>query len=262
MNGTCALCNCSAKLIDSHFLPAALYQEMNDPTGPIKHMIVVTPKGTFQSGEQFHMHLLCQTCEERFQTNGENWTLATRYRSDGTFPLRDLLRQSQPSNSTAETSVYEATSIAALEVDRLVYFAASILWRAGITAWTTKFADAPKIDLPPPLSTELKDYLLGRRAFPASIFLVVSVASEAQPMRMLLVPWKVQECPFIKYEAHIPGLMFEWFINGQSKLDTWSLNNPPKRIVLTDLVRRRLERVAAKIISASERKGGLKKHFS
>jgi hypothetical protein len=208
------------------------------------------------------MHLLCQQCEIRFQQGGEDWTLAGRYRSDGTFQLRDLLLKSTPSNSKGETSVYEATSIPALDVDRLVYFAASILWRAGASAWTTKFADAPKIDLPPPLLTELADYLLGRRAFPASVFLVVSVASEAQPIRMLLAPLKTQECPFIRYEAHIPGLMFEWFINGQPELDTWSLNNPPKRIVLTTLVRQRLLHVAAKIIPGSQPKGGLKKHFS
>ena len=71
-------------------MPAALYQEMNDPNGPIKNMIVVTTRGTFQSAEQFHMPLLCQACEIRFQKGGENWTLENRYRSDGSFPLRDL----------------------------------------------------------------------------------------------------------------------------------------------------------------------------
>jgi hypothetical protein len=51
MTGTCALCGNTATLIDSHFMPAALYQEMNDPNGPIKNMIVVTTRGTFQSAE-------------------------------------------------------------------------------------------------------------------------------------------------------------------------------------------------------------------
>jgi hypothetical protein len=262
MHGVCALCGQAAALIDSHFLPAALYQEMNDPTGPIKSMVVVTPDGTFQSGAQFHMHLLCMECEIRFQQGGEAWTLRMRYRSDETFPLRDLLLKSSPSNSNAETRIYEATTVADLEIDQLVYFAASILWRAGITDWATKFANAPKIDLSAPLMSKLAAYLQGTDSFPSDVFLVVSLAPEAQPIRTLLVPVKVQDTPFTKYEAHIPGMMFEWFIGAASALDTWSLNNPPRRIVLTDLIRQRLLKVAAKNIPASEPKGSLKKQFS
>ncbi len=134
MNGTCALCSVTAELIDSHFLPAALYKEMNDPAGPIKNMNAVTPKGTYQSGEQFHMPLLCQDCEIRFQQGGENRTLAMRYRSDGTYPLRELLRQSKSIYSNEGTSVYDAVAIADIKTDHLIYFAASIFWRAGVTS--------------------------------------------------------------------------------------------------------------------------------
>lgn len=96
MVATCALCGKVETLIASHFMPAALYPELNDPTDPIKHMIVVTRKGTFQSGEQFAMPLLYQKCEIRFQQGGESWTLANRYRSDGSFPLREMLLASAP----------------------------------------------------------------------------------------------------------------------------------------------------------------------
>ncbi|MFZ0912495.1 MAG: hypothetical protein WBQ76_11820 [Candidatus Korobacteraceae bacterium] len=261
MIGNCALCGNYGTLIDSHFMPAALYPELNDPAGPIKHMIVMTRKGTFQSPEQFHMPLLCRACEVRFQQGGENWVLGMRYRSDGTFPLRDLLQRATPVDSNVATSVFDARSLSGVDVDRLLYFAASIFWRAGIANWTTKFADAPKIDLKPEIMAKFADYLLGNGPFPGETSLIVSVASNAQPQRAIICPIKAQETPFVRYEAHIPGMMFELFVDAGPTYDTWSLNNPPERIVLTDLVTKRVLQAAGDIVSESEPKGSLKKHL-
>ena len=261
MMGNCALCGKYETLIDSHFMPAALYQELNDPAGPIKNMIVATRKGTFQSPEQFHMPLMCQACEIRFQQGGENWVLAVRYRSNGSFPLRDSLQRTTPIESNGATSVFDARSITGIEVDRLLYFAASIFWRAGIAHWTTKFADAPKIDLRPEIMTKFAHYLLGNGAFPGETSLNVCVASDAQPQRIMISPIKAQETPFVRYEAHIPGMMFELFIDAGPTYDTWSLNNVPERIMLTDMVTKRVLGVAGVIIPASEPKGSLKKHL-
>lgn len=261
MTGKCALCGNHETLIDSHFMPAALYQELNDAAGPIKHMIVVTRKGTFQNPEQFHMPLLCQACEIRFQKGGEDWTLAMRYRSDGSFPLRQLLQGATPISSNKETSVFDARAINGLELDQLLYFAASIFWRAGIADWTTKFASAPKIDLKPEIMAKFADYLLAKGAFPSETSLNVWVASDAQPRRAMISPLKAQEAPFVRYEAHIPGMVFELFIDAGPTYDEWSLNNAPERIVLTELVTKRILKIAADIVPESEPKGGLKKHL-
>lgn len=261
MTGNCALCGNVETLIDSHFMPAALYQELNDPAGPIKHMIVVTQKGTFQNPEQFHMPLLCQACEIRFQQGGEHWVLEMRYRSDGTFPLRDLLRGATRVSSNKETSVFDARPINGLDVDRRLYFAASIFWRSGIADWATRFADAPKIDLKPEIMAKFADHLLGRGAFPSETSLNVWVASDAQPQRAMIPPLKAQETPFVRYEAHIPGMIFELFVDAGPTNDVWSLNNAPERIVLTELVTRRILKIASEIAPKSEPKGSLKKHL-
>ena len=260
MAGNCALCGNYGTLIDSHFMPAALYQELNEPAGPIQNMIVVTRKGTFQSPEQFHMPLLCQACEIRFQQGGENWVLAKRYRSDGSFPLRDLLQAATPVDSNGTSSVFDARSVTGVDVDRLLYFAASIFWRAGIANWATKFADAPKIDLRPEIMAKFADYLLGNGAFPGETSLNVWVASDAQPQRAIISPSKAQETPFVRYEAHIPGMVFELFVDAGHTCDTWSLNNPPERIVLTNMVTQRVLQIARDIVPESEPKGSLKKH--
>ena len=161
MTENCALFGKYETLIDSHFMPAALYRELNDPAGPIKNMIVARRKGTFQSPAQFHTPLMCQACEIKFQQGGENWVLAMRYRSDGSFSLRDLLASATPSSTNGATSVFNARSISGIDVDRLLYFSASIFWRAGITRRTTKFADAPQIDLRPEIMAKFAHYRLG-----------------------------------------------------------------------------------------------------
>jgi hypothetical protein len=135
MTGTCALCGTNGTLLDSHFMPRSLYQELLQPGFAIKQIVVLTGDKTNQSGQQFSMHLLCQACEIRFQKGGEDWTLGNRYRSDGSFPLRDLLLNAVPSETKPDGSrVYEARAVAGLAVDQLIYFAASIFWRAGITS--------------------------------------------------------------------------------------------------------------------------------
>ena len=175
MTGSCALCGNYGTLLDSHFMPAACYPELNDPAGPIKHMIVMTRKGTFQSPEQF--------------------------------------------------------------------------------------ADSPKIDLRPEIMAKFAVYLLGNGAFLRETSLNVLVASDAQPQRAMICPIKAQETPFVRYEAHIPGMIFELFVDAGPTYDTWSLNNAPERIVLTDMVTKRVLQIADDIVPESEPKGSLKKHL-
>jgi hypothetical protein len=262
MTGTCALCGNTAPLIDSHFMPAALYQDMNEPNGPIKHMIVVTMLGTFQSAEQFQMPLLCQACEIRFQKGGEDWTLANRYRSDGSFPLRDLLLSSTPETEKGDgTKIFEAANVSGLMIEQLIYFAASLFWRAGIADWKVKFAEAPKIDLTTDLTGKLRDYLLGQGPFPAAASVFVLVDAEVKPQRVISSPAKVSEIPYLRYEAHIPGMIFELAVDVLPPLGEMSLDSPIERIILTPLVTQRVKVMGAPLIAASEPKGSLKKHF-
>lgn len=263
MAGTCALCGNTATLLNSHFMPAALYQEMNDPKGPIKNMIVLATRGTFQSADQFQMPLLCEICEIRFQKGGENWTLANRYRSDGTFPLRELLLSSTPELQRADgVSIYEARKVPGLMVEQLLYFAASLFWRAGIADWRVRFAEAPKIDLTPDLMDRLRNYLLGNEPFPAAASVFVLVDAEPNPQRVIVPPNKVAEVPHERYETHIPGMIFELAVNVVSPFDEMSLDSLVERIILTPLVTQRVKLIGASLIASSEPKGSLKRHFS
>lgn len=256
----CALCTTLAPLIDSHYMPAALYKELNDPGGDIPHMIVVKKNAaTVQNPSQISQPLLCQECEIRFQHGGENWVLARRYRSDGSFPLQKSLNAATPESANDKTRVYDLSTVKDVEIDRLTYFGASIFWRAAATNWSTKLVSLPGLDLSAPLMTQLNDYLMGRSAFPAEVFLFVSVAEETTPVRLMTFPQRdIELSDFGRYEFHIPGMMFELFVNAPDKLDAFSINNPPHRIMLTKLVRERVQRFAPKLILSSTPVGSLK----
>ncbi len=259
ITGNCALCGSSAPLINSHFMPAALYQELNDPHGEIQHMIVVKPDVTRQDPSQISQPLLCQQCEIRFQQHGENWVLSRRYRSDGSFPLQKSLEAATPESTNADTRIYDVSKVEDVEVDQLIYFAASIYWRAAAANWATRAVSLPRIDFSPQLMTSLNDYLMGRSGFPSQLFLWVSVAEEKIPLRLMTFPQR--DSAFQdhgRYEFHIPGMMFQLFVKAPQELDVLSLNNSPHRIMLSKLVRKRVERFAAPMVMKSKPLGSLK----
>jgi len=243
-------------------MPAALYQELLDPTGPIKQMIVLKRDKTYQSGEQFVMPLLCQGCEVRFQQGGEDWTLANRYRSDGSFPLRDMLQRATPQEVRQDRSkVYDALKVSGLDVQQLIYFAASLFWRAGIADWKVKFADAPKIDLDAQLMTGLQQYLLGNCPFPsrASVFIVLD--ETATPFRAMWCPRKQGERPELRYSLYIPGMIFELGVDLAPQLRDPSISEPPQKIVLSDLVYAYVGAIGSELTETSEVSKSLNKHL-
>jgi hypothetical protein len=240
-------------------MPAALYQELNDPGGEIKHMIVVKPDVTMQNPSQVSQPLLCQECEIRFQQHGENWVLSRRYRSDGSFPLRNSLEAATPESANADTRIYDASLVKDVQVDQLTYFAASIYWRAAAANWATKAVSLPRLDFSPQLMTSLTDYLMGHSGFPPEAFLIVSVAEERTPARLVTFPQRDSALQGgERYEFHIPGMMFQLYVNAPDALDFYSLNNSPHRIMLTKLVGKRVKNFSFHLMPTSKPLGSLK----
>jgi hypothetical protein len=262
MTGKCALCGTNASLIDSHFMPASLYQELLDPNGPIKQMIVLKKDKTHQSSEQFSMPLLCQPCEVRFQQGGENWTLGSRYRSDGSFPLRDMLLRATPIETKPENSrVYAARQVPGIDVEQLIYFAASLFWRAGVADWKVKFAEAPKIDLDASLMMALQQYLLGMSPFPSRASIFVSVDDMAAPWRAMWSPMKRNGRPQLRYSLYIPGIIMELGVDLHPALRIPSISDIAEVIVLSDVVYKYVASIGSALAEGSELSKSLARHF-
>ena len=244
-------------------MPRSLYQELVEPNFAIKQMVVLKADKTHQSSQQFSMHLLCQACEIRFQQGGEDWTLGNRYRSDGAFPLRDLLLSAAPVETKPDGSrVYEARAVTGLAVDQLIYFAASIFWRAGVTDWKVQFADAPKIDLDVPLMTELQQYLLRKAPLPSRVSVFVAVDETPAPWRAMWSPKKQNDRPLLRYSFYIPGIIMELGVDLPRELRIPSISDPKELIVLSHSVHSYVAAMGAELVETSEVSKSLAKHLT
>src|ERR1043166_9314700 len=93
--GTCALCHSlDVELIDSHFMPAALYRIAQAQKN--EQAVIVSPGASLFSSAQATDFLLCATCEDRFNKNGESWVLKHCWRSETKFPIYDMLAAATP----------------------------------------------------------------------------------------------------------------------------------------------------------------------
>ncbi len=106
----------------------------------------------------------------------EKWTLANSWQADGTFPLRAAIQAQSPSFSKPGFAIYDTVDLAGVDHDKLVYFGASIFWRASIKDWHL-VEPGPKLSLGP-YEEEFRWFLLAKADFPADAALVLSISAE------------------------------------------------------------------------------------
>ena len=57
------------------------------------------------------------------------------YRGRGVFRLRALVEKTTPISSDDTFAIYSASETQDVEIEQLVYFCASVLWRASVMEW-------------------------------------------------------------------------------------------------------------------------------
>jgi hypothetical protein len=134
---TCYLCKDSAVLCDSHLIPKAMYRLCTAKGEKNPNPFVVTPEIHIQKSTQFRNYLLCERCESRMRVGGEDWVLKRCCRSTtgSPFRLRDAIKAGKPEQSSPTCVVYSCKNLAGVDADRLLYFGASIFWRAAQKRW-------------------------------------------------------------------------------------------------------------------------------
>jgi hypothetical protein len=228
----CALCHEMRPLLNSHFLPAALYKNLLDPNGPIKNMIVSNGAIASEESKQVSQPLLCQDCEILFQKGGESWVLARRLMPDGKFPLRDMLKAATPAQTARNGDiVYEAASIPGISPEQLVYFAASIFWRGAAADWKLPTGEYKRLGLAPPLLEALRKYLLGEQPFPSDVAILLHVSAAAEPIQTAFPPYPING-EGQGFHFYVPGMLFTLLI-GQGSLLPASLAHHPNRLAIS-----------------------------
>lgn len=134
--GNCALCQERKELQDSHLLPAGVLRLLRDDELKNPNPYLMSLDHIGQTSAQAKQYLLCSDCEQRFNRNGETWVINHCYHEeDGSFRLRELVKTAKPILSGPEGGAYDASQIPGIEIGKLVYFSASILWRASLRQW-------------------------------------------------------------------------------------------------------------------------------
>jgi hypothetical protein len=210
MDTTCRLCGQSAKLIDSHLLPKALYRLIREPTLKNPNPFLVTRGRAVQTSAQLKRYLLCAVCEDLFNKNGESWVLKYCFRGGpmNRFRLRDLLIATTPINSSTAGDVLSTAAAPEIQRDKIAYFAASVFWRGAISDWPWQGQTVPQMPLELSLRLSLENYLLGKTPFPKTCSLLVYVAGDRIPPLAMHPPQSGNSGRLLECRFSIPGLRF------------------------------------------------------
>jgi hypothetical protein len=230
---TCPLCLEVKPLIDSHLLPRRLYSLL-DNVG-----VYVAEEGT-GTLRQISKHLFCGDCDNKINTNGENWTLNYCYRPDSRkwrgpeykFRLRDEVLKNGPApmkrgmmqfwddGQPELVEIYSATANPKIRWEVLAYFAISVFWRATVTVWLFEGVKGGKYRIP--MSGDLERsrtyqeqmhrYLVTGKEedFPKDMTLRVHVHAADHPSLTTNLPG-IDEGPdgIATFTFQIPGIGFE-----------------------------------------------------
>ena len=153
----CKLCRQEHQLVESHFLPAAVYAQFRNEAEP--NPVVITKQVSQATSRQIKDFLLCAECEGRFSKFGETWVLGNMARAEG-FKLQHALLDVQPIAASETFACYSTVGVQGIDMDALVYFGMSIFWRASTHRWKNASGPMEGIDLGP-FEESLRQFLLG-----------------------------------------------------------------------------------------------------
>lgn len=233
--GTCKLCQKTAELQVSHFLPNAVYAQLRDDTLKNAHPVLMTEDDSIISPKQIAEPLLCVDCEQRFSKLGESWVLGNMSRVTS-FPLQDMLIKATPLGVSDDKTfaVFSAAAIPEIDMDALVYFALSVFWRSSAHQWRNIKGVMDGIKLGP-YEEPIRQFLLGG-PFPADIVVQVAVWPTKDVVRAAYTPRRGRAPGYHVFNFMIPGIEFRLLTGKQIPEDvqmSCSHGSPQKLIYST-----------------------------
>lgn len=206
--GICELCLREKDLRESHYLPRSVYKSNRARALKNQNPVVLrsTPK---QDQGQVTDYVLCPGCEQHFSKNGESWVFARIPHDYGKpFGLQDAMERETPFYIEPGLNLYAGGSISAFDMDKLVYFAASIFWRGAVHKWETRCGDrTPRVDLGNH-AEPLRKFLLGQGPFPSDVWLTTMIWPFKKILNAGIVPTPAHVEGWKRYWFYISGLGF------------------------------------------------------
>jgi hypothetical protein len=213
--GKCRLCFNIGALQDSHLLPKAFYGLLREPDDKNPNPIVVTPDIYMKTSKQVSEYLLCKDCEDRFNKRGEKWVLEHCWRGENDFPAHSALHAAIPfEQSDTGFRAYDGNAVPGIDLWKLIYFSASVFWRAAAHQWKPVLGHAPVRLEFGPFEEPLRKFLLDEGELPLHAVFVITVnaTTEAGPNKMMLFPWRDHHDSYFHHKFVVPGLRFQLFL--------------------------------------------------
>jgi hypothetical protein len=212
---TCRLCSRTKELQQSHLIPRGVYKTLRASNDRNPNPLVVTDEASHSTSQQVQDYLLCGDCEQLFNKRGENWMLANCYRQNGAFELREKLLQATPEHATEDLRVYAAANIPGICRDNLVYFAASVFWRAAVHEWSVPgTANKTRISLGR-YEDQLGKFLRDEAPFPDDMVLTVRVSSMSSLLEVATLPQSRTDDGYHVHDFTIPGVAFALLVGAR-----------------------------------------------
>lgn len=197
-------------------MPAFAYRmQGNDP------LIMKDPNNNsiLYKNWQLWEHLLCESCERKFDEHGENYMSKKNFTKSGEFLLRDNLKKINPRskhNSVRNWHAYDVDS--EIDVERIKYFALSVLWRFSVCSVA---APDNKGALGITYEEKFRRYLNNQTGFPDKVFISIRVNFDRDPASLVYHPtmarMQVDGISGFEHKFCIPGLLICIYLGEAAK---------------------------------------------
>jgi hypothetical protein len=192
-----------------------------------------------QGTGQVRDYVFCVECENRFRQNGETWVLANIPHDYGEpFPLHRSLDSVVPTVVEAGSLItFPGNTTPGFDIDKLIFFAASIFWRGAAHRWPPVDGHAiPTVGLGHH-EEGFRRFLLGKDSFPADVWLTVVVYPYKKVPTGTIFPNSVPLLGWKKHWFYISGLGFVLDSGDQVPVDirSRSTSHSPEQAITISL---------------------------
>jgi hypothetical protein len=178
--GTCRLCLQPRELQKSHFIPSAFYKYILTPSERNPNPVLVGRNVTATTSRQVRDYLLCAECEDLFNKNGEK-AIAKWVWNGKEFPLGNRLAVAHQHFTFRNALVFSARAVG-IDVEKIAYFALSVIWRAAVHEWNLMFGDKSTVLKLGKNEEPIRRYLHGDADFPNQVAITATVCTDRTSM--------------------------------------------------------------------------------
>lgn len=240
-------------LVDSHLLAAGFYRRLRAHDREGGQLRILSMRSTSSSDRQISDNFLCTDCEQCLEINGERYAQDVCAVDAETFPLLETVKRA-PIVFTEPLCEWHAAKTA-LEggFERLLYFAASVFWRASAHVWPARKSDVVHSKLAASVESDLRAFLRGEIGFPGSVVIIAMVWTDVPGSTVIAHPRSHFDGSRVVHTFCVPGVKFALLPSENQAADELDLSfsGPPGgRVGLCRFRDDRLNREAMKMVAA------------